>query len=64
MFLPGVSLYGAMLLMPLCYRQVRSQSALGAGLPLAPKGPGTMLALTVAGTLTGTACPAGSRWPG
>jgi MFS family permease len=63
MFLFGVSLYGAMLLMPLYYQQVRGQSALSAlsalsaGLLLAPQGLGTMLALTVVGKLTDAAGP-------
>src|SRR5262249_49392351 len=52
MFLFGLSLFGAMLLLPLYYQQARGQSALDAGLLLAPQGVGTMLALVVVGRLT------------
>ncbi|HEX3488338.1 MAG TPA: DHA2 family efflux MFS transporter permease subunit, partial [Streptosporangiaceae bacterium] len=38
MFLFGLSLYGAMLLLPLYYQQLRGASALAAGLLLAPQG--------------------------
>ena len=38
MFLFGLSLFGAMLLLPLYYQQARGQSALDAGLLLAPQG--------------------------
>ncbi|WP_408908001.1 MFS transporter [Streptomyces albidoflavus] len=37
-FLGGTALYGAMLLLPLYWQQVRGQSALGAGMLLAPPG--------------------------
>lgn len=40
MFLSGLSLYGILFLLPLYYQQVRGQSALGAGLLLAPQGSG------------------------
>ncbi|HEY7486808.1 MAG TPA: MDR family MFS transporter [Streptosporangiaceae bacterium] len=43
LFLSGLSLYGAMLLLPLYYQQVRGQTALAAGLLLAPQGLGTLL---------------------
>jgi EmrB/QacA subfamily drug resistance transporter len=43
MFLSGLSLFGAMLLLPLDYQQVRGQSALAAGLLLAPQGVGSLL---------------------
>jgi len=52
MFLFGMSLFGAMLLLPLYYQQVRGASALDAGLLLAPQGLGTMVALLVVGRLT------------
>ena len=37
-FIFGVSLFGAMLILPLYYQVVRGESALGAGLLLAPQG--------------------------
>ena len=55
MFLARLSIFGAMLLLPLYYQQVRGQSALDAGLLLAPQGLGTMLALpSSAGSPTGS----------
>jgi MFS family permease len=50
LFFSGFSLYGAMLLMPLYYQEVRGASALGAGVMLIPQGVGTLLSRTVAGT--------------
>jgi EmrB/QacA subfamily drug resistance transporter len=47
MFASGVSLLGAMLLLPLYYQQARGASALEAGLLLAPQGLGTMAAMVV-----------------
>jgi MFS family permease len=52
MFLLGLSLFGAMLLLPLYYQQARGLSALDAGLLLAPQGLGAMLALPIVGRLT------------
>ena len=52
MFLAGLSVFGAMLLLPLYYQQVRGQSALDAGLLLAPQGLGLMIALPIVGRLT------------
>ncbi|HEY1276442.1 MAG TPA: MDR family MFS transporter [Thermoleophilaceae bacterium] len=52
MFLGGLSIFGAMLLLPLYYQQVRGDSALEAGLALAPQGLGMMIALAVVGRLT------------
>jgi EmrB/QacA subfamily drug resistance transporter len=52
MFIGGLSIFGAMLLLPLYYQQARGQSALDAGLLLAPQGLGMMLALTIVGRLT------------
>jgi EmrB/QacA subfamily drug resistance transporter len=52
LFLFGLSLFGAMLLLPLYYQQARDLSALDAGLLLAPQGLGVMLALPVVGRLT------------
>jgi EmrB/QacA subfamily drug resistance transporter len=51
-FLFGVSLFGAMLLLPLYYQVVRDESALTAGLLLAPQGLGAAAAMPVAGRLT------------
>ncbi len=48
-FLTGAALYGAMLLMPLYWQQVRGEDALGAGLLLIPQGVGALLSRTVAG---------------
>jgi EmrB/QacA subfamily drug resistance transporter len=43
LFLSGLALYGAMLLLPLYYQELRGQSALAAGLLLAPQGLGMLL---------------------
>jgi EmrB/QacA subfamily drug resistance transporter len=52
LFLSGFGVYGALLLLPLYYQQVRGQSALSAGLLLAPQGVGMLLTRSPAGTLT------------
>jgi EmrB/QacA subfamily drug resistance transporter len=52
LFLARVSIFGAMLLMPLYYQQVQGHSALVTGLLMAPQGIGTMLALALVGRLT------------
>jgi len=52
MFLSGFGVYGALLLLPLYYQQVRGQSALYAGLLLAPQGVGMLLTRSKAGSLT------------
>ena len=52
MFLAGLSIFGALLLLPLYYQQARGQSALDAGLLLAPQGLGMMVALPIVGRLT------------
>ena len=49
LFLSGFSLYGAMLLLPLYYQEVRGSTALAAGVMLVPQGVGTVLSRTVAG---------------
>jgi EmrB/QacA subfamily drug resistance transporter len=51
-FIFGVSLFGAMLILPLYYQVVRGESALTAGLLLAPQGLGAALAMPFAGRLT------------
>ena len=52
LFLSGLSVYGAMLLLPLYEQQVRGQTALTAGLLLAPQGLGMLLTRGYAGRLT------------
>ena len=52
LFLSGLALYGAMLLLPLYYQQLRGQSALAAGLLLAPQGLGMLLTRGWAGKAT------------
>jgi EmrB/QacA subfamily drug resistance transporter len=50
LFFSGFSLYGALLLMPLYYQDVRGATALAAGVMLVPQGIGTVLSRTVAGS--------------
>jgi EmrB/QacA subfamily drug resistance transporter len=50
LFFSGFSLYGAMLLLPLYYQDVRGTTALAAGVMLVPQGIGTVLSRTVAGS--------------
>jgi EmrB/QacA subfamily drug resistance transporter len=52
MFLYGVSLFGAMFLLPLYYTQARAQGTLAAGLLLAPQGAGAMFAMLFVGQVT------------
>jgi len=52
MFLAGLSIYGAMLLLPLYFQEARGYSALAAGLLLVPQGVGSILPRTVVGKLT------------
>jgi EmrB/QacA subfamily drug resistance transporter len=52
MFLAGLSIYGAMLLVPLYLQQARGYSALAAGLLLVPQGVGSVLPRTIVGRLT------------
>jgi EmrB/QacA subfamily drug resistance transporter len=47
-----ISVFGAMLLMPLYFQAVRGESALQSGLLLAPQGIGAMLMMPLAGRLT------------
>ncbi|WP_250027514.1 DHA2 family efflux MFS transporter permease subunit [Paractinoplanes maris] len=51
MFLSGAALYGAMLLLPLYWQEVRGTDALGAGLLLIPQGVGSLLSRGVAARL-------------
>ncbi len=51
-FLFGAALFGGMLLLPLYYQVVRGQSALSAGLLMAPQGIGAALVMPLAGRLT------------
>jgi EmrB/QacA subfamily drug resistance transporter len=48
----GAAFFGAMLLLPLYYQAVRGESALTAGLLLAPQGIGAMVTMPIAGRLT------------
>ncbi len=52
LFLAGLSLYGALLLLPLFYQQVRGEDVLAAGLLLVPQGIGALLVRVWAGELT------------
>jgi EmrB/QacA subfamily drug resistance transporter len=51
-FLLGTALFGAMLVIPLYYQVARGQSALDAGLLMAPQGIGAALAMPFTGRLT------------
>ena len=51
MFASGITLFGALFLLPLYYQQARGASALEAGLLLAPQGVGVALGTIVAGRL-------------
>ena len=51
LFFSGFSLYGAVLLLPLYYQEVRGATALAAGVMLVPQGVGAILSRTVAGRL-------------
>ncbi len=57
--LSSASLYGAMLLLPLYFQNVRGMTALEAGLILIPQGVGTLLSRSMAGKLTDSI---GARW--
>jgi EmrB/QacA subfamily drug resistance transporter len=51
-FMSRLSIFGASMLIPLYYQQVRGHDALAAGLLMAPQSLGTMLALPYVGKLT------------
>ncbi len=59
LFISGTALYGAMLLLPLYWQQIRGEDALGAGLLLIPQGVGALASRTLAGRLTDSI---GGRW--
>jgi EmrB/QacA subfamily drug resistance transporter len=59
MFLSGGALFGAMLLLPLYFQEVRGADPLLAGLLLVPQGIGTLLSRSLAGRLTDSI---GARW--
>jgi MFS family permease len=48
----GAALFGAMILMPLYYQQVRGESVLATGLLIGPQGLGAALAMPISGRLT------------
>lgn len=52
LLLTGIALYGAMLLLPLYWQEVRGRDALDAGLLLVPQGIGALASRTLAGRLT------------
>lgn len=56
-FLTGGALYGAMLLLPLYWQEVRGATALHAGLLLIPQGVGALLSRSLAGRLTDSVGP-------
>jgi len=63
-FVIGAMLFGAMFLLPLYYQIVRGQSAMAAGLLLAPQGLGAMISMPLAGKIAdrrgaGRVVPAG-----
>ena len=51
-FLIGGALFGAMIILPLYYQVARGESALTAGLLMAPQGLGAAAAMPIAGKLT------------
>jgi MFS family permease len=51
-FLLGAALFGAMIILPLYYQIDRGETALTAGLLMAPQGVGAAMAMPIAGTLT------------
>ena len=54
LFLSGITLYGAMLLMPLYFQELRGTTVLEAGLLLIPQGLGTLVSRSISGRLSDT----------
>jgi EmrB/QacA subfamily drug resistance transporter len=59
LFLSGITLYGAMLLLPLYFQELRGTTVLEAGLLLIPQGLGTFASRSLAGKLSDSM---GARW--
>jgi EmrB/QacA subfamily drug resistance transporter len=59
LFLTGITLYGAMLLLPLYFQELRGTTVLTAGLLLIPQGLGTLASRPLAGRLSDRM---GARW--
>jgi EmrB/QacA subfamily drug resistance transporter len=59
LFLSGITLYGAMLLLPLYFQELRGTTVLVAGLLLIPQGLGTLASRSLAGRLSDKM---GARW--
>ncbi|GAB3570617.1 MDR family MFS transporter [Spelaeicoccus albus] len=59
LFLSGITLYGAMLLLPLYFQELRGTTVLIAGLLLIPQGLGTLASRSIAGKLSDAM---GARW--
>lgn len=59
LFLSGITLYGAMLLLPLYFQELRGTTVLVAGLLLIPQGLGTLASRSMAGRLADVI---GARW--
>ena len=57
LFLSGGALFGAMLLLPLYFQEIRGATALTAGLLLIPQGIGTLISRSPAGRLTDSIGP-------
>jgi len=54
LMLSGISLYGAMLLLPLYFQQLRGMTPLAAGMLMIPQGVGTFASRSIAGRLSDT----------
>ena len=51
MFLFAAAFFGALLLVPTYFQEIRGESTLGAGLLVAPQGIGAMITMPIAGDL-------------
>jgi EmrB/QacA subfamily drug resistance transporter len=58
MMLFAIAFFGAMLMFPLYFQSVRAETALGAGLLLAPQGIGAMITMPIAGVISDKYGPA------